>query len=869
MNGRFLGVVAALLGGALTANAVEGDSYLGRTGTNVLARVREEISAIDKTGAGTLTFGNPYRIVGESRLREGTIRLPERPGNVGLWESVYVDMGKGPDVSGQSLWGSGKGDRIEDRIAAEDWHLSRDGARLVFSGYDNVVSNGITRATAAVYKGFLWSHAPTNETWQFAMHQTYRINMKLNGQWTPFGNSGEKSAANVWTTTVKPGPNPIVIYSLSANWYKRQDLSPRFDGLGLSYDPHPVAGETNAAHFVKLDDGGTGRLLTVNDQPPSEWPSELNMSFARLVCAEGTHIDLCGSDLEIGELVGLPRIVNGGMTRLDGQKGMARVTISGSWTPGDVRNGPLTVGAELCFEEDAVVLVPEDVRAGDVRVLAFAPRVVGIPVSSREGWRIHRVSDRKEGTFLVLCEDGCRPTVADCQRYLTPGVFAPAVTDAAFPNPLKGFRPDLYDAKNGTQGDYGRLVRFYIPWGDIESCEADGIEKIRAYCDEKFAVLPDSSYKVIPRIRIKNGSGKNGNVPEYSYPADMADKVDWEGDVWDGDVFTNRMVRLIERLGACWDNDPRIAWVQMGIYGAWGEHHTPHPSVEMQKLMADAFKRAFKHKKVIVRSADDFTDYDFGYYWDSWAHIQQWTSTGQGAANMKKRIDEGLYLTSPIEGETAYDWGNYATQPGDSPDDTLSDPVHADFLEMTIRRMHCTGLGWVARYHPTNDLIRAGAARIQKAFGYRYELGAVSFVRVMSPGFSFSVTGSVRNVGSAPFYYDWPLTVALLDPETRETVWQGDFSTDIRTWVPGDLWNETTNAYDVPAPTCPFAGTFRLPTDLAQGQYVLALGIRDPQDGKPSVRFAIESVAADRWHDLGTVTVIRRDLIPALSIALR
>ena len=42
-----------------------------------------------------------------------------------------------------------------------------------------------------------------------------------------------------------------------------------------------------------------------------------------------------------------------------------------------------------------------------------------------------------------------------------------------------------------------------------------------------------------------------------------------------------------------------------------------------------------------------------------------------------------------------------------------------------------------------------------------------------------------------------------------------------------------------------------------------------PQDGKPSVRFAIESVAADRWHDLGTVTVIRRDLISALSIALR
>ncbi len=38
------------------------------------------------------------------------------------------------------------------------------------------------------------------------------------------------------------------------------------------------------------------------------------------------------------------------------------------------------------------------------------------------------------------------------------------------------------------------------------------------------------------------------------------------------------------------------------------------------------------------------------------------------------------WKTAPTGGETAYDWGNYRTQPGDNPNDTLSDPAHRRFL---------------------------------------------------------------------------------------------------------------------------------------------------------------------------------------------
>ena len=37
----------------------------------------------------------------------------------------------------------------------------------------------------------------------------------------------------------------------------------------------------------------------------------------------------------------------------------------------------------------------------------------------------------------------------------------------------------------------------------------------------------------------------------------------------------------------------------------------------------DAFAKAFKNKKVMVRYAYEFKDYEFGIYWDSWSQPQE------------------------------------------------------------------------------------------------------------------------------------------------------------------------------------------------------------------------------------------------------
>jgi hypothetical protein len=37
--------------------------------------------------------------------------------------------------------------------------------------------------------------------------------------------------------------------------------------------------------------------------------------------------------------------------------------------------------------------------------------------------------------------------------------------------------------------------------------------------------------------------------------------------------FRDRVVSLIKKLGEVWDDDPRVAFIEMGIWGLWGEHH--------------------------------------------------------------------------------------------------------------------------------------------------------------------------------------------------------------------------------------------------------------------------------------------------------
>ena len=208
----------------------------------------------------------------------------------------------------------------------------------------------------------------------------------------------------------------------------------------------------------------------------------------------------------------------------------------------------------------------------------------------------------------------------------------------ALRNPLKGFRQNLNDADD-SEYIYTAIVRDYIRWNEIENSENDGVQKIIDFCNDRWQGIEDLNVKVIPRVYIE---WHDSNGDEY-WPSDIVDSLGWDPwDVryWKSDLVKRRVVELVYKLGEAWDNDPRVAWIQTGLIGYWGEQENPVGVDEegWAERLGEAFDSAFQNKKLLVRNQDDWPDYGYGVYWDSyghpgqtngsWADIRNTTATG-------------------------------------------------------------------------------------------------------------------------------------------------------------------------------------------------------------------------------------------------
>lgn len=435
----------------------------------------------------------------------------------------------------------------------------------------------------------------------------------------------------------------------------------------------------------------------------------------------------------------------------------------------------------------------------------------------------------------------------------------PSAYEPALRNPMKGLTTNgLLTGSN--RHEWATLAHVYLRWNELENSEADGLDRILAVSDQKFAQAQTHNIKIIPRVYL------HWDDDRKYWPSDMP------SDDYTSAQFRQRVLRLIERLGQAWNNDSRVAFVELGIFGKWGEHHSPSPTSELQALVGAAFAQGFPDKQVSVRHVwSEFQGQAFGEYWDSWAHQQQMWGHGLPIAQLNR--DQALYMEKYVGGEVAYAWGDSAIQPGDNPTDSVTDPVHREFIKNSIRWLHCTQLRWIAQYDASNLAARQGAEELHKVMGYRYVIEHAEFSSRVNDG-RLRVELGVSNQGSAPFYYRWPLEIALHDPQTRALVWRGHFDqTDIRAWRPGSDWTEPEfeatsgwpgmvvrpgwssqpQAWAQPPRTYVAAQEFS--PSVADGVYVLSIAILDPAGQKPGLRFATGNYWNGGRHPLGLVGI--------------
>lgn len=497
--------------------------------------------------------------------------------------------------------------------------------------------------------------------------------------------------------------------------------------------------------------------------------------------------------------------------------------------------------------------------------------------------------------FLLSCDgkDPVNPGIVS-NTTVENGIVTviPYESGEAFQNPMKGWReffgPGVDKRRSIYPYPFGSMIKEYMQWNMMEDKATDGVDKIIEYCNHRWEDVEKYNVKVIPRPLIvwmepcNGGYAKNtytdnpDDLNGFHWPSDIPNVVTTDGSkkfctgYWDPS-FPERLTNLIMKLGEAWDNDPRVAYVEMGFIGEFGEHHCPfittgrppHTQAEhdpnvtwlpgIEKVLGDAFTKAFKNKKVMVRHAFEFNDYDFGLYLDSWAADEDRIYGYEDAMkNMR-----GRWKDQVIGGEITWGYSSFLSKGLNSLEKCLADERTYAEITKEIRELHCNHLGGVTWANWEGDMsFVAKAGDVQKMMGYRFVLKEFKYPARIGKGSKMNISFSVVNNGSSPFYYDWPVEISILNAETKEAVWKKTLSTPkISTWMPGDNWDVSRNAYSVAPELYTVEEEITYDGDLPAGSYIIAIAVLDPSGNLPSLRFANFNYFNGGRHPMGNIGI--------------
>ncbi len=346
---------------------------------------------------------------------------------------------------------------------------------------------------------------------------------------------------------------------------------------------------------------------------------------------------------------------------------------------------------------------------------------------------------------------------------------------------------------------------------------------------ETGAILPQPESVLGFRVAAEiPGSGQD-DTPQWLIDQGVAmrpysiDGNDGMAPDWDDSLFLAAHHDFIMALGQRYDQDPRVAWIDIGSYGFWGEWHVwlnQHlaGTEATKKAILDDYFEAFPTKRMVIAFDDDFAT---KYVTDHGGGIRNDCLGTEGSNNWYLEslngIDPGLndrvWKTAIITGEFC----------GSSAGAIEGTTDRFDLNYAFIQQTHWSYIGSAGgAIVPQDDAHRANLDKLHKKLGYRFVLKKVVHDASVNGGSDLSVSITVENKGVAPFYYDWPLAIYLIDSEGNVAV-QTNLDIDIKTWLPGTIIS---------------TDSFKIPDTTAPGSYDVKIAIIDPGKAKPGVMFA-------------------------------
>ena len=188
-------------------------------------------------------------------------------------------------------------------------------------------------------------------------------------------------------------------------------------------------------------------------------------------------------------------------------------------------------------------------------------------------------------------------------------IVRPLPGEAPLDNPLKGWCP--YTDAGEIHQPYS-MVYLYVPWSELE---ANSGEYRFEQWEKKWDVETARDKHIVFRVCV-DYPGLPSGLPTWLRKAGVKEtRYEEHGGGFSPDYDHPEMVaameRLIAALGRRYNDNPRVAFIQLGLLGFWGEWHTwpldrLYASEETERRVIEAYHAAFPDKSLMVRYARDY-----------------------------------------------------------------------------------------------------------------------------------------------------------------------------------------------------------------------------------------------------------------------
>lgn len=319
---------------------------------------------------------------------------------------------------------------------------------------------------------------------------------------------------------------------------------------------------------------------------------------------------------------------------------------------------------------------------------------------------------------------------------------------------------------------------------------------------------------------------------------------------WNDPAFVQGATALVAALGSRYEGHPQVAFVENGMYGVWGEWNMwryPYPNgagtermtLANKQALVDAYIAAFPTTPLVMMTDDaDALVYAMerspriGWrrdslgdeYFGSIKHDERrWNA-------IKDRWKSALVITELINPSQQTDPDSYLQA----------------IEQVREFRVSMVGNGNTLPWRTLSQQGREALERLGKVAGYRLMLNELALPKRLVVGVPFDVRTSWSNLGSAPLYEPWEVTIQLRHRGSAAVAWEARSGIALAQVLPlgGDGASGPTMQVDqlvVPA--------------LANGIYDLAVVVSHPQGRRAPLALALGGQAADGSYLLGQVEV--------------